>query len=46
MFEWRLLPSSEFNGKIPYPSLDEQNQIVSYFRQSNEEIDGFLWNKK
>ncbi len=36
---WRL-PSSEFNNfKLPYPSLEEQNQIVKYLDNKFQEID-------
>ncbi len=45
---WRL-PSSEFNNfKLPYPSLEEQNQIVKYLDNKFQEIDEtiFLEQKK
>jgi type I restriction enzyme S subunit len=36
---WRL-PSTEFNNfKLPYPSLEEQNQIVDYLDNQFQEID-------
>jgi type I restriction enzyme S subunit len=36
---WRL-PSSEFNNfKLPYPSLEEQNQIVEYLDNQFNRID-------
>ena len=39
---WRL-PSREFNNfKIPYPSLEEQNQIVSYLENQMKEIDDLV----
>jgi type I restriction enzyme S subunit len=39
---WRL-PSMEFNNfKLPYPSLEEQNQIVSYLDIQFKEIDDLV----
>jgi type I restriction enzyme S subunit len=39
---WRL-PSLEFNNfRLPYPSLEEQNQIVSHLELRSKEIDDLV----